>query len=341
MDKLREIGFYTLEDKRAKNVSMTSPLWRCELLVTSHCNFNCPYCRGVKKEYQGNLTYKEAINILNLWIKDGLKNVRFSGGEPTLWPNLEKIVKYCKKSGVEKIAISTNGSARLQNYLKLYEAGVNDFSISFDACCSSTGNIMAGIKGSYDIIAKNIGILSKLTYVTVGVVLTETNMPELNKIIELSTSLGVSDIRLITAAQIGKYLPKEFKLSERNKNMPILNYRLKNIRKGKPIRGISTIDNYRCPLVIDDMAVLQGKHYPCIIYLREYGDAIGNVSPNMRKERFEWYMKHNCFEDEICKNNCLDVCVDYNNRVLEFMKKGEYSGIRNSEISKPIFKNYC
>ena len=44
--RLEEIGFYTLSDERAKNVSSTSRMQRTEMLVTGRCNFSCPYCRG-------------------------------------------------------------------------------------------------------------------------------------------------------------------------------------------------------------------------------------------------------------------------------------------------------
>ena len=67
------------------------------------------------------------------------------------------------------------------------------------------------------------------------------------------------------------------------------------------------------------MAVLNGKHYPCIIYLREHGQEIGKINGNIeavRKERESWFRSHDTFNDKICKENCLDVCVDYNNMVL-------------------------
>ena len=48
--KLEDIGFYTLSDSRARNASENSPLWRCELLITSQCNFKCPYCRGTNSD---------------------------------------------------------------------------------------------------------------------------------------------------------------------------------------------------------------------------------------------------------------------------------------------------
>jgi molybdenum cofactor biosynthesis enzyme MoaA len=108
--RLEEIGFYTLSDERAAKASGTSPMYRCEMILTSRCNFNCPYCRGLRM-MKGDIDFEVAKTALQLWIKDGLKNVRFSGGEPTMYPYLNRLVRMCKEGGVEHIAISTNGSA--------------------------------------------------------------------------------------------------------------------------------------------------------------------------------------------------------------------------------------
>ena len=37
----------------------------------------------------------------------------------------------------------------------------------------------------------------------------------------------------------------------------------------------------------------------------------------MRKERVEWVEKHDSYSDEICRKNCLDCIVKYNNRYEE------------------------
>jgi len=157
--KLEEIGFYTLDDDRVRNTSETSPLWRCELLITSKCNFKCPYCRGT--DTKADITLYDAIDTVDKWIHQGLKNVRFSGGEPTLIKWLPDIVTYCADNNVKRIAISSNGSADRKVYEDLLECGVNDFSISLDACCSSVGDMMAGgIKGVWQKIVDNIKFLA-------------------------------------------------------------------------------------------------------------------------------------------------------------------------------------
>lgn len=313
---LEDIGFYTLSDARARAVSWASPLKRCELILTDRCNFKCTYCRGIVKELQGDLTLDEAKKVVDLWAEGNIENVRFSGGEPTIWEPLLDLVKYTKKvPSIRHIALSTNGSAEIEYYLKLLLAGVNDFSISLDACCAMTADKMAGTNARFSHIANVIKTLSLHTYVTVGVVLNEENNSQLEEIIEFAASLGVSDIRIIPSAQSNHRLNvKLFGMS-----YPILQYRLNNISIGRHVRGIEERDCSKCHLVKDDMVILKNHHFPCVIYMREQGKPIGSIVgktlAEIREERKKWFDATNTKEDSICKKNCLDVCIDHNNEV--------------------------
>lgn len=315
---LDNIGFYTMSEDRVKQASVISPLWRCELVLTDRCNFKCPYCRGLKDDCKKDIDIEVAKRIINYWGDNNLKNIRFSGGEPTLHPHLSEIVMLSRERGIKRIAISTNGSADLEYYKELVYLGVNDFSISLDACCSSYGEVMSGgVKGSWEILTKNIEELSKLTYVTVGIVLTDDNIKDAKDIIRFADKLGVSDIRVISAAQYNKSCTvlHDTDIDLCNKH-PILKYRSNNYKNDIDIRGLSIADNSHCPLVLDDMAISGNCHFPCIIYMREHGDAIGNIDnlSSIRNDRKIWSENHNVLEDKICKKNCLDVCRQYNNR---------------------------
>lgn len=312
MIKLEDIGFYTLSESRCAKADEKSPLWRCELILTGRCNFNCPYCRHVGGK---DLPYEQAEKTVREWAAEGLKNIRFSGGEPTLYSGLEKLVALAKSLGVERIAISSNGSAKAEVYQTLIDAGVNDFSISLDACCAEDGDKMAGgVKGAWQKVIDNIKYVSARVYTTVGVVLTNANIKSVNGIIQFAHELGVHDIRIIPAAQDGDRLHEVEVDAELLAAHPILKYRIDNIKAGKPVRGLSEKDTTKCGLVLDDMAVMGNLHYPCIIYMREEGMPIGKVGPTMRGDRKRWYETHNTHEDTICRKNCLDVCVQYNNR---------------------------
>lgn len=317
--KLEQIGFYTLSDSRARNVSATSRMQRCEILITDKCNFNCPYCRGFS-EYmpKGHATTESVYRALHRWAVDGLVNVRFSGGEPTTHPELGDFVQFCNTCGIERIAISTNGSQPNRVYRELIEYGVNDFSISLDACCSDFGNKMAGVSGKWERVIGNIRRLSRLVYVTVGIVVTEETADTLIDVIKFAHNLGVADIRIISAAQYNAPLWNLDKVPDSILNAhPILAYRVEHFLSGRNVRGISKGDCHKCHLVKDDSMVVGDYHYPCVIYAREGGAPVGKVGQNMRQDRMAWFDKHDSYNDLICRNNCLDVCIDYNNRVRD------------------------
>ena len=325
MNDLKEIGFYTLSNERVKSTSEFSQMKRCEMIITEYCNFSCPYCRGLKDEIYGDrkikqLSFDEIKRNIDLWcLNVPLENIRFSGGEPTLHKNIINIVSYAKSSGIKRIAVSTNGSNKFQLYKELIKCGVNDFSISLDACCADDGDKMAGNKkGSWSVVVENIREISKLTYVTVGVVLTPDNIDRTLDTIMFAHELGVADIRIISASQYNKPIPR---LSEVEKEIrevhPILNYRINHFLEGVNVRGIKESDSNKCALVLDDSIITGNFHFPCVIYMREKGEAIGKVSKNMRNERKKWFESHNCFKDEICREMCLDVCVSFNNKYKE------------------------
>jgi sulfatase maturation enzyme AslB (radical SAM superfamily) len=262
------------------------------------------------------MPFDQATKTLDLWISEGLRNVRFSGGEPSLYPGLDILVNRCKEGGVERIALSTNGTAPLAIYLRLAEVGVNDFSVSLDGgCCAVGTNMTGGVNGAWEKAVEAIRLLSTMTYVTVGMVFTEANIDQCIDAVLFVDSLGVSDIRVIPAAQYNKALASLSCLPDNVLDKyPILKYRIKNLNDGRHVRGICDDNCRKCWLALDDMAVAGKWHFPCIIHLREGGDPIGEIGPDTRMDRLEWILRHDSSDDPICRANCLDVCVDYNDR---------------------------
>ena len=331
---LESIGFYTLSDARAATASASSKLSRCELLLTSRCNFRCLYCRNVGGS---DKPFEEAAAVVRLWASQGLSAIRFSGGEPLIYPRLRELVELASAQGIERIAVSSNGSFPLYMYEGLLDAGVNDLSISLDACCAEDGDHMAGgITGAFYRVVSNIRDLAKQTYITVGVVLTEDNVDNVNDIIRFASELGVQDIRVIPAAQTSNRLSTVQVDANILEKYPILRYRIKNFQEGRPVRGLRSCDSMRCGLVLDDMAVCGDKHYPCIIYLREGGKAIGKITdPTVRADREAWFRTHDTHADSICSKQCLDVCVDYNNKFAS-TRCGECHTILSADGTCPV-----
>lgn len=326
MEDIKNIGFYTLSDERVKNTSTTSQMKRCEMIITEYCNFRCAYCRQLNPITFGDrkikqMSLEEIKTAIDYWCEgQPVENIRFSGGEPTLHKDIKSIVTYAKSKGINRVAISTNGSNKLDLYKELIDLGVNDYSISLDGCCAEDVNFMAGgIKGAFDVVTSSIRELSKLTYVTVGIVLTPDNIQKTIDIINFADGLGVTDIRVIPAAQYNKPIEA---LGQVSKDIldrhPILKYRVNSFKNGNHVRGLCHTDSPTCGLVLDDSVIAGGYHFPCVIAYREHAAPIGKVGPNMRQERKDWMLNHNSLADPICSVMDLDVCREFNNKFREY-----------------------
>ena len=157
--------------------------------------------------------------------------------------------------------------------------------------------------------------MSKRTYVTVGIVVLKETVHTIADVVRFAHKLGVADIRIISAAQFDEVLEGLDKIEQEILDAhPILNYRVKNFKAGRNVRGINESDCRHCHIVKDDSVVAGDSHFPCVIYMREGGKAIGKVCDNMREERLKWFETHDSFLDPICRKNCLDVCCDFNEK---------------------------
>jgi molybdenum cofactor biosynthesis enzyme MoaA len=316
--ELDRIGFYTLTDARASQASASSPMWRGEIILTGQCNFKCVYCQGIP--IKNDISLALAFSAIDIWAGDHLKNVRFSGGEPTLYNGLEKLVHRCQQAGINRIGLSTNGTAAPGYYRQLVRAGLNDICISLDSTIPSQANRIARIKNSqWERVVENIRMLSGLTYVTISVVFTDENLAFAQEIIRFAHELGAADIRITTASQFNRPIQTFSNIEQEILEAhPILRYRIRNYGLGRNVRGIRKTDSHQCHLVKDDCVVAGKWHYPCSVYLREGGAPIGEICPNMRRKRIEWFQTHNSFNDPICHIYCSDIYIDYNNRCESF-----------------------
>ena len=302
------------------SASTTSPMRRCEMILTNRCNFACPYCNGLHPLINRPMTWEEIQTGLEYWFRDNPENVRFSGGEPTLHRDILKAVALCKSRGVLHIGMTSNGSNRLALYQRLVEAGLNNLSISLDASEPEPGDRMAGgIKGAWAKVVNNIRELSKITDVIINVVYNAANVNGTINTIRLAHDLGVKDILLVADSHYTHFADGLQRLPRGILDAhPILKYRVENALSRPAVRGLSETDAHHCALVLDDSVIAGEYHFPCALYMREGGRPIGKVIPSMRQDRYEWFIAHNTYADPICKQFCVDLYIDYNNAYAHF-----------------------
>ena len=324
--KLDEIGFLTMKDERARHADETTPIIRCDIVLTDLCTFKCPYCQGIREDCRGSISMDHAKRIIDLCSENsGIRELRLTGGEPTVWKGLPELIRYAKSKGAQSIGISTNGYSDMSIYDELIDAGVDEFIISLDACDAEEGDRMSGgIKGSWKKVTDNIRQLSKKAIVVLGIVSTAETADHLSDTVDFALSLGAHDVKLISASQYNQLLTSAGEISStiREKH-PLLNYRITNMLNGRNIRGLLENDSHRCPLVLDDCSFAGEFHFPCTLYMRERGNPIGRPSENLRQERYEWYRQHDTHKDPICSAYCIDTFADYNNRYLYYRLKDQ------------------
>lgn len=80
--------------------------------ITSACNLDCPICYTVNKNEGAHRLTREALQkILDHLLADHaeLDIINFTGGEPTLHPELPEFLEMCRAAGIRRLTISTNG----------------------------------------------------------------------------------------------------------------------------------------------------------------------------------------------------------------------------------------
>jgi GTP 3',8-cyclase len=106
--------------------------------VTDRCNFRCLYCmpaEGLEWLPKGEiLTYEEITAIVRQLAPLGLKRLRITGGEPTIRPDLVRLVAMLRAvPGIEDIALSTNGVKLPELAQPLRDAGLDRVNMSADS----------------------------------------------------------------------------------------------------------------------------------------------------------------------------------------------------------------
>jgi cyclic pyranopterin phosphate synthase len=124
----------TLQDTRGRAVR------DLRISVTDRCNFRCVYC--MPKTVFGRdypflpraelLSFEEIARIARLFVAQGVRKIRLTGGEPLLRRNLERLIEMLAALGVE-LTLTTNGSLLAKKARALKAAGLDRVTVSLDS----------------------------------------------------------------------------------------------------------------------------------------------------------------------------------------------------------------
>ncbi|XP_008551701.1 molybdenum cofactor biosynthesis protein 1 isoform X1 [Microplitis demolitor] len=106
--------------------------------LTEKCNLRCLYCmpaEGVKLTKSDKiLTTDEIMRLARLFVKNGVKKIRLTGGEPTVRRDIVDIIGQLKTlKNLESVGMTTNGLTLTRQLPALQRAGLDALNISLDS----------------------------------------------------------------------------------------------------------------------------------------------------------------------------------------------------------------
>lgn len=125
-----------IKDKRGRGLT------DLRISLTDRCNLRCTYCMPrevfgpdyvfLKKDEW--LRFTELDDLVEGFVRLGVRKVRLTGGEPLLRPGLNKYIHGLKHvHGIEDVALTTNGLSLAERASELKEAGLDRVTVSLDA----------------------------------------------------------------------------------------------------------------------------------------------------------------------------------------------------------------
>ena len=145
--------------------------------ITDRCNFRCLYClpetEAAHNFYRGHwahmpdsapivqqwvpkaniLTFEEIERIVRIFVRLGIQKIRLTGGEPLLRHDIERLVaSIAGISGIEDLAMTTNGFLFAQKARALSTAGLRRVSFSLDSLDRANFKKITGRDGLVELL---------------------------------------------------------------------------------------------------------------------------------------------------------------------------------------------
>lgn len=121
--------------------TLNRPLRDLRISVTDRCNFRCVYC--MPREIFGSdfqfltrsevLTFEEITRLAKVFVEQGVRKIRLTGGEPLVRKHLATLVGMLSQIPDLDLTLTTNGSLLPQQAQALKDAGLQRVTVSLDS----------------------------------------------------------------------------------------------------------------------------------------------------------------------------------------------------------------
>ena len=167
--------------------------------LTHRCPLGCPYCSNPLEleRASGELDTEIWLRVLNEAAKLGVLQVHFSGGEPTVRKDLERLVRGCSEAGLYTNLITSGVLLDETRIAALVEAGLEHLQLSFQDSEKAGGDHIGGYKGGHikkievARLVRKAGLL-----LTLNMVVHRQNLHNLPDMIDLAVDLDAHRVEI-------------------------------------------------------------------------------------------------------------------------------------------------
>ncbi len=173
------------------------------LFITERCQLRCRHCyMGDRLERGLVMSYEKATQIISYCHRLGAEYLTFVGGEPTLHPDLPRMVEHATNTGYRKVMIDSNGLL-VSRIKEIPSENLFYVRISLDGATAATHDKVRG-KGNYDKAIAGIKELVASGYkVRMTTTIFQFNLHETPTILALADELGVELVNFHTFSEEG------------------------------------------------------------------------------------------------------------------------------------------
>jgi MoaA/NifB/PqqE/SkfB family radical SAM enzyme len=158
--------------------------------LTRECNLKCQYCKIIKTEFEKELSTEEWLKAFDVLEGLGIRFVNIAGGEPTVLPDLPKMLRYLKEKTTMEFSIVSNSMFGDAKAKELVDSGLSAYVASVD--------VLGGDRSLDDLRKSSAGIkmLEKLKnlgvkYLCANIVISAVNIDKVMEVTKHLSDRGV------------------------------------------------------------------------------------------------------------------------------------------------------
>ncbi|MBI2843761.1 MAG: radical SAM protein [Armatimonadetes bacterium] len=217
--------------------------------MSRRCNLRCVHCYSdsENKEYEGELTTREALDVIADLGEFGAPVLLFSGGEPLMREDLFELAEFAAKCGIRPV-ISTNGTLITDKMAKrIKETGFGYVGISLDGI-GDINDKFRGVKGAFNAAMRGFEACVNVGQkVGLRLTMTRRNYGDLNAIFDFIEEEKIPRACFYHLVYIGRgsdMVKDDLAHEESRKAMDLIMDRTVDFHRRGLEKDILTVDNH-------------------------------------------------------------------------------------------------